>query len=145
MVLERLQQGAIPAEEWLELDRLYRIEMLKFMEQISIREAPRLSEISGSEEVIIRVITVAAADEVQQGPDVEIPPGWEVTVRQRHHVGTNTGRVAFSRSALNNDNERSLFRDNDSASFKISNLDQVWFSAETIPTGGLKFELFVER
>lgn len=145
MVLERLKAGPIPAEEWLELDRLYRIEMLQFMKQISIREAPRLSMTSGSEEVIIRVVTVAAADAVEQGPDVEIPPGWAVTIRQRHHTGTHTGRVAFSRSALNNPSERSHFRDNDSASFKIGNLDEVWLSAETVPTGGLQFELFVER
>ena len=91
--------------------------------------------------VFINRVTVTTAGTPVQGPDQEVPPGYNVVVRQRRHSGTVNGYVAFSDADTANDNRRSVLRDNDSISFRLRNLAWLWFDSDTSATN---FEIIVE-
>ena len=102
---------------------------------------PPVSGNSSSTRVLVTKVTVNVAGTAVQGPDQEVPAGYNVVVRQRRHSGTVTGYVAFSDGDTSNDGKRSVFRDNDSLAFKIRNLKEVWFDSDT---NGTVFEMIVE-
>ena len=108
----------------------------------AVVEPTRYSDDENIEEIIIRAVTVETANTPVQGPDIPVPKGYHVVVRQRNHSGDPVGRVAFSRNAIQNDGTRSLLRDGDAVSAKISNLNRVWVDADT---ASIAFELMVER
>ena len=109
----------------------------------AVIEAPRplVSKDSYPAPVLINRITVTTSGAPQQGPDQEIPPGYNVVVRQRRHSGTVNGYVAFSDADTGNDLRRSVLRDNDSISFRLRNLSWLWFDSDTNATN---FEIIVD-
>lgn len=102
---------------------------------------PPISPNSYPTRVLIQKVTVTTAGTPVQGPDQEVPPGYNVVIRQRRHSGTVSGYVAFSNSDTGNDTRRSVLRDNDSLVFKIRNLREVWFDSDS---SGTNFEVIVE-
>lgn len=108
-------------------------------------QSPRRSDDQDIDEVIIRVITVKAAGTAVQGSDMPVPTGFSTVIRQRRHSGSHTGFLAFSENAIANPNERSEMADNESFGASISNMDQIWVDAGSVPTTGLLFEVIVER
>ena len=105
-------------------------------------EAPRplISKDSYPVPVLINRMTVTTSGTPVQGPDQEVPPGYNVVVRQRRHTGTVNGYVAFSDADTGNDVRRSVLRDNDSISFRLRNLSWLWFDSDTNATN---FEIIV--
>ena len=92
---------------------------------------------------IIRVVRVTAADTPVQGPTIEVPAGYQVTVRQRRHSGAaRTGRVAASQAELNNTLTRTELADGDSFNLpRVSNLNQIWCDTDVATTD---FELITD-
>ena len=106
-------------------------------------EAPRplISKDTYPVPVLINRVTVTTSGTPVQGPDQEVPPGYNVVVRQRRHTGTVNGYLAFSDADTGNDTRRSVLRDNDSISFRLRNLGWLWFDSDTNVTN---FEIIVE-
>jgi hypothetical protein len=106
-------------------------------------EAPRplISKDTYPAPVLIHRVTVTTLGTPVQGPDVEVPPGYDTVVRQRRHSGTVNGYVAFSDADTGNDTRRTVLRDNDSISFRLRNLRWLWFDSDTSATN---FEIIVE-
>ena len=111
----------------------------------AIIEPPRSSPTQSVDEIIVRVVRVLIAGTPVQGPDIPVPKGFSVTVRQRRHVGTITGYVAGSRNAIAQSLERSELRDNDPYLVNVSNLKNLWFDADAIPALGFFTELIVAQ
>ena len=118
------------------------IQSVRELQEVVI-EAPRplVGKDSYPVPVFINRVTVTTAGTPVQGPDQEVPPGYNVVVRQRRHSGTVNGYVAFSDADTANDNRRSVLRDNDSISFRLRNLAWLWFDSDTSATN---FEIIVE-
>ena len=108
-------------------------------------QAPRRSERQDIDQVLIKKVTVATAGTPVQGPDIPVPTGFATVIRQRRHSGSHSGLVGFSEHAIGNDSERAILNDNEAISVSVSNLEEIWLDAESVPTGGLNFELIVER
>ena len=106
-------------------------------------EAPRplISKDTYPVPVLINRVTVTTSGTPVQGPDQQVPPGYNVVVRQRRHSGTVNGYVAFSDADTGNDTRRSVLRDNDSISFRLRNLAWLWFDSDTNATN---FEIIVD-
>ena len=106
-------------------------------------EAPRplISKDTYPAPVLINRVTVTTVGTPQQGPDQEVPPGYNVLVRQRRHSGTVNGYIAFSDADTGNDTRRVVLRDNDSVTFRLRNLAWLWFDADTAATN---FEIIVD-
>lgn len=113
-------------------------------ELIDITNNPRRATL-GPAQGVIRAVRIDTANVVKQGPDLAIPPGFNITVVQRRHSGTHTGYVAFSEIETKNSMERHEMRDADAWSVNVSNMSDLFFNAETVPTGGLFFELIAQR
>ncbi len=91
---------------------------------------------------ITRVLTVVTVGTAVRGPDVEVPLGYALLIRQRYHSGTPNGYIAFTEAEVQNTLTRTEIRDNDAIAVKrISNLDQVWGDSDT---AGTAFELTIE-
>jgi len=101
-------------------------------------EPPRFSQ---GPSVQFRVVQVPLVDDVRQGPQVAVPPGYNVVVRQRHHSSTRTGYVASDEPSLANTLTRSELWNNDSIAVAVTNMSDLWFSADTANT---YFELITE-
>jgi hypothetical protein len=100
---------------------------------------------TGQGTAAIRTVIVETADTPVQGPNLAVPPGFTANILQRRHIGSPTGYVGFSRVETLNTNERHVMIDADSFEVNIDNFDEVWFNGESIPTGGLFFEIMAER
>jgi len=93
----------------------------------------------------VRSVRIDTAGTVKSGPDISIPPGFNVTVVQRRHTGTHTGYVAFTELEVKNEMERHEMRDADAWSAQVDNMNELFFNAGSIPSGGLFFELIAQR
>ena len=111
-----------------------------------IRDALTLSKrpsaVEKVDQVIIRRIRVITPGTLVQGPDVPLPIGYSVSIRQRRNTGTPEGYVAFSRNAVANAPTRVIMLDNDSITVRISNFNEAWFDADTANTD---FEMMAVR
>ena len=93
---------------------------------------------------LIRSVTVVTPGTPVRGPDVPLPPGYTVTVRQRHHSGNPVGYFGFSQDDVLVDGHRSVWHDNDSLTLstkRVGNMKYLWFDADTAST---VFEIIVE-
>lgn len=87
-------------------------------------------------------VTVATANTPVQGPDLSVPDGYAVTVRQRRHSGAPTGYVGSSGPNTANSRSRIEMGDNDSFTLQVTNTKLLWFNADTAST---VFELILEQ
>ena len=103
---------------------------------------PRRSENEQVPEGLARRVNVVTAGTPVRGPDVKVNRGYGVVIRQRNHtVGAPFGYAGFSQGDLSNTNTRIEMLDGDSFVVRISNLNKIWFDADTADTS---FEMFVE-
>mgnify|MGYP001582812827 FL=1 len=128
----------------LGLDLPMAIQLLLIHKLDQVRQAviapPRVA--GQAKEGLIIAVTVVTAGTPVQGPNIQVPPGYATVVRQRRHEGTpRTGYWAFERSDTANALNRSVFKDNDSISLRLSRWDSLWFDANQNDTS---FELIVE-
>lgn len=90
-------------------------------------------------------IHVVSVNGVEAGPDMLLPHRhYPVTIRQRRHSdgNTHTGYWSFTDRDVRDTIFRSEMRDNDSYTVRVSNLNKLYFSANTANT---YFELVVEK
>ena len=111
---------------------------------IDITNNPKRATL-GPAQGAVRLVRIDTADTVKSGPDIPIPPGFNVTVVQRRHTGTHTGYVAFTELEAKNAMERHEMRDADAWSAQVDNMNELFFNAGSIPSGGLFFELIAQR
>ena len=90
---------------------------------------------------IIKRVQVEAANTPIKGPDVEVPAGFDIAIRQRHHTSQRTGYVAFSEGAAKDPASRSELRNGEGIFLRVTNLKQVWFSASAATTN---FEILAQ-
>ena len=109
---------------------------------VEISEVRVMREGQPVDQVIIRRIRVITPGTLVQGPDVPLPIGYSVSIRQRRNTGTPEGYVAFSRNAVANAPTRVIMLDNDSITVRISNFNEAWFDADTANTD---FEMMAVR
>lgn len=91
----------------------------------------------------IRSVHVETPGTAVQGPNREIPEGYQMVVRQRQHTGARVGYFGFTEGDVSVELTRSEMADGDSLTFsttRIKNLDNLWFDADTADTF---FELIV--
>lgn len=100
----------------------------------AVIEPPRRPKVASDEQIVIRVVAVVTLNTPVQGPDVPVAPGFLVMIRQRLHVGAPVGGLAFSRNAIQSSRTRMELADGDFFSFRISNFNQAWFTADTVDT-----------
>ena len=118
--------------------------ILRLLEEIADNTPSlfRFGDNENIEQVVIRRVTVTTSGEPVQGPDIPVPKGYPIIVRQRHHAATNpVGRVAFSRNAIQDAATRSHLADGESAEIRVSNTKFIWFDSDTADT---EFEVWVE-
>ena len=117
---------------------------LDLLEQIrdALTLSKRPSATENVDQVIIRRIRVITPGTLVQGPDVPLPIGYSVSIRQRRNTGTPEGYVGFSRNAVANEATRVIMLDNDSITVRISNFKEAWFDADTANTD---FEMMAVR
>ena len=94
-----------------------------------LRGIPRPSAVEAVEQVIVRRVRVVTAGTIVQGPDIALPTGFTVSIRQRRHAAPRTGYVGFSRNAVTNTETRVEMENNDSIGVRISNFKEAWFDA----------------
>ena len=94
-----------------------------------LRGTPRPSAVEAVEQVIVRRVRVVTAGTIVQGPDIALPAGFTVSIRQRRHAAPRTGYVGFSRNAVTNTETRVEMENNDSIGIRISNFKEAWFDA----------------
>lgn len=117
------------------------LSLLRRLRQAVI-QAPRPSDSSaGGDEFIVRRLQVRTAGTPQRGPNIPVPRGYSVVVRQRRHAGSPTGYIAGSETAVSATDSRSELSDGDSINVKVSNLNKIWADANT---NNISFELIVE-
>ena len=104
-------------------------------------ERPRRSDAEAVQQFLVRAIEVVTAGTVYRGPDVPVPAGWTVTIRQRNHAGTPTGYVGGSPGDIGNTLTRAEMGDGDTLETTVSNLKNLYFGADTNSTF---FEMIVE-
>ena len=119
-----------------------RVEALLTQIRDAVVEPPRPSKAQATEQVIIQRVRVVTAGSAIQGPDIPVPAGFSIVVRQRRHAGAPTGYVAFSRNAVSNTTSRVEMADNDSISVLINNFKEAWFDATIANTD---FEMIAVR
>lgn len=90
-------------------------------------------------------VTVTTAGTPVQGPSLPVPPGFELVVIQRRHTGSHTGYVAPSQPEVRDTTSRKELWDTGSIRLRVDNMNELWFNAGSVPTGGLTFELLVEH
>lgn len=80
---------------------------------------------------------------IVQGPNFEVPLGFQVSCRMRHHTTTpgRLGYVAPSKEAVEQDGNRKVLKSNDSFTMRQGNFNHYWFWGDTAST---VFELTVE-
>jgi len=101
---------------------------------------PRFSDLHESEVAVQRVVVVTAGVPTR-GPSVAIPFGFPCRIRQRVHGGAPVGYVGFSEGAVRSTQTRIELADENNFQVWISNMDQVWFDADTNNTA---FEMWAE-
>ena len=114
--------------------------LAKTQEVIDVTVQPPLLDQEGPA-LLVTVVTVVTVDEPVQGPDIRVPPGFLVAVRQRRHTGTPKGYVGGTAGAVLNTKTRTEWEDNDSFTIFLTNLDQLFFNSDSANTD---FELIVE-
>lgn len=92
---------------------------------------PRRSATETVDPIIIRAVEVVTAGTIVQGPDVLLPEGYTVSIRQRPHTTGRTGYVGFSQNAVGNTATRIELQNNNAIGVRISNFKDAWFDANT--------------
>lgn len=81
-------------------------------------------------EIRVQVVLVETAGTPVQAPEIPVPKGVSVIIRQRHHGSNRTGYVSFEgRSGTSNQLGRLELQDNDAVTVPLSSLDDIWFDA----------------
>ncbi len=117
------------------------VDRIEKVQEASV-EPPR--RFRGRDEVIIRVVNVAtnAVANIVQGPDIKIPIGYTLTVRQRFHSGTPTGYVAMTAQSVQRSLERIELKDGEDVAFKVANMEALYFWSDD--NSEVFFELIAE-
>jgi len=105
-------------------------------------QAPRPTDGTAGEQFIVRRLNVATADTPVQGPNIAVPRGFAVVVRQRNHPGSPVGYIAGSETAVASTDSRAELNDGNALTLNVSSLSQIWVSADS---NDVSFELIVEQ
>lgn len=100
----------------------------------AVVQRPRRSDDEAIGTWLVRVVEVATAGTVYRGPNIPIPPGYTTTVRQRRHAGAPVGYVAPNRGDVQQSVTRVNLQDGESFEINITNMNQVYFGADTNST-----------
>lgn len=93
--------------------------------------------------VTFRTVTIAAAGTPQQGPNVPVPDGFDVVVVFRvTQNGNPKGYVGNSVPNVSNPATRTEMLKGDVRSFKITNMNLLFFDSDT---NGAVFDIFAEQ
>lgn len=90
----------------------------------------------------VRRVRVVTAGSPVQGPDIDIPHGFALVVRQRHHNSDRTGFVADSLTNARSAALRSELINGETLSLRVMNMNEVWVDADSNTTD---FEFIVEQ
>jgi len=115
-------------------------ELLAQIKAIGIQK-PRRSDSEAVQQFLVRGVEVVTAGQVYRGPDLPIPEGWTVTIRQRNHAGSPVGYVGGSSGDVGNPLTRVEMGDGDTIETTVSNLKNLYFGSDTNATF---FEMIVE-
>lgn len=131
----------------LVLDRLDRLQGAVVNVEVGVQALPQAAGEDDSiptqnVDWIVFPIQIEISSTPKQGPDIAVPTGKEVVVRQRRHSTVRTGYVAPDEGRLANTLTRTELGNNDSFKVAASNLNKFWFDADTDNTF---FELMVEQ
>ena len=116
------------------LTKPYQDQVIDLLEKIlaATIEPPRRPKTSADGEMVVRTVVFTTLNIAVQGPDMPVPSGFSVTVRQRQHTGTPTGGVGFTRNGVAEAATRIQLQDGESTpALWISNFKQLWFLADT--------------
>lgn len=117
------------------------------------RKTPTQGEpdgVAGASPFLIRVVQVTTTlsglpANVIQGPDINIPRGYDTAVVMRRHTGSPTGYFSYERTGVLDNLRRTSMKDADTRGVAVGNWNQLWFGADFTVGTAVEFELIVER